>query len=87
MACDDDRRRALVVRGFPFGQIYDLRAGSTRLDRPNPRLGTRFGLITLASGDDLAVGCLEVEPKLACVVRADLELACHGTSPVRLLEN
>jgi hypothetical protein len=44
-------------------------------------VGTFLGLIALAGGDDLAVGGLEVELKLAGFVRADLELGCRGSSP------
>ncbi len=32
-----------LVRGLPFGQVYDLRVGSVRLDRLNALLGTRLG--------------------------------------------
>src|ERR1700758_5003356 len=74
LACDDELRWALVVRGFPFGQVYDLRGGSTRLDRLNALMRTFLGLITLAGGDDLADGGFEGEPKLAGLVLADLEL-------------
>jgi hypothetical protein len=56
-------------------------AASTRLDRLNAVVGTFRGLIALAGGDDLSVGGLEVEPKLAGFVRADLELGCQGSSP------
>jgi len=51
------------VRGLPFAQVNDLRVGSARLDRLNALLGTRPGLVALTGGDDLAVGCLEVEPE------------------------
>jgi hypothetical protein len=62
MACDDKRREyALVVRGLRFGQVYDLRGGSARLDRLNASMGTSLGLIALAGGDNLAVGRREVE--------------------------
>ena len=81
VACGRVWRYALVVRGLPFGQVYDLRAGSVRLDRLNALLGTCSGVITLASGDDLAVGRFEVEPKLSRFVLADLELGCRCSSP------
>jgi hypothetical protein len=34
------------VRWLPFGQVYDLRGGSTRLDRLNAFMGAFPGLIT-----------------------------------------
>jgi hypothetical protein len=55
--------------------------GNVLLDRLDALLGTRLGVIALAGGDDLAVGCLEVEAKLAGFVFADLELGCRGSSP------
>jgi hypothetical protein len=62
------------VRGLPLGQVYDLRGGSARLDRLNALMGTFPGLVALAGGDGLAVGGLQVEPKLAGFVLNDLEL-------------
>ena len=61
------------MRGLPFGQVYDLRVGSTRFDRLDALMGTFLGLVALAGGDDLAVGRLEVKPKLAGLVFDDLE--------------
>jgi hypothetical protein len=57
-------RVRLLVRWL-LGQIYERRAWRVRLDRLNALMGTFLGLAPLASGDDLAVGGLEVEPKLA----------------------
>src|ERR1700751_3563413 len=41
VASRDKRRFALVVRGLPVGQVYDLRGESACLDRVNPLGGTR----------------------------------------------
>jgi hypothetical protein len=38
-----------------FCQVYDLRAGSARLDRLDALLGRGFRLVALAAGDDLTV--------------------------------
>jgi hypothetical protein len=81
VARDGKRRYALVVRGLLFGQVYDLRVGSVRFDRLNALVGTFLGLVPLAGGDDFAVGRLEVEPKLAGFVLADLGLGCYCSSP------
>jgi hypothetical protein len=64
-----------------LGQIDNCRVGSGFLDRLNTLLGVGFLLVCLAGGDDLAVGCLGVEPKLAGFVLSDLELGCRGSSP------
>lgn len=40
--------------------VFNLGAGCVRLDRLNAFLGTRLRLVTLACGDDLAVGALGV---------------------------
>jgi hypothetical protein len=39
-------------------QVDDRRIGCILLHRLDPVLGTGLGLVTLARGDDLAVGCL-----------------------------
>ena len=44
VACDDEWRYALLGRGLPLGQVYDLRGGSARLDRLDPILGRDGGL-------------------------------------------
>jgi hypothetical protein len=62
--------------GFGVGVVFDLGVGRVRLDRLNALLSACLRLV-LASGDDLTVGCLEVESKLAGVVFADLELCGH----------
>ena len=73
--------------GLVESKVYDLRGGGTRLDRLNTLLGTRLGVIPPAGGNDLAVGGLEVEPKHAGFVLADLELGCNGSSPLFVSSN
>jgi hypothetical protein len=70
---DDNRRYALVVCGLLLGQVYDGRSWRVRLDRLNALLSVGLGLVTLAGGDDLAVGGLEVEPR---------RWSCPNRSPV-----
>jgi hypothetical protein len=86
VACDDERRRALVVRGLPFGQIHDLRARSICLDRLDALLGTGLSVIPLAGGDDLAVGCLEVGSN-ASTLEASSRMVVEVADLLRVLGN
>jgi hypothetical protein len=68
-------------RRLGFAVVFDLGVGRVRLDRLNAFLGTRLRLVTLAGGDDLPVGGLEVEPELTGMILADLKLGRQSCLP------
>jgi hypothetical protein len=63
--------------------VLDLGVGCVRLDCLNALLGARLRLVSLAGGDDLAIGGLEVEPEFSGVVLADFRNAV--TRPQKMI--
>ena len=85
VTCDDERRWALGVGGFPFGQVYDLRLGGVRLDRLNALFGACSGVVALAGGKSQRVSALTSEVHRDwCTIKAQ-NLSGHTESEVVLL--
>jgi hypothetical protein len=80
--CDRERRYALAVGVFVFGVVLDLRGSSVGLDRLDALLSGSLRLVALAAGDDLPVGCLEVEPEISGFALENLETSPPSESPL-----